>query len=149
MMPLPSLSLISLCVMNMVIYLYDNLKYKPGLSRLKKRIFAASSKNFCMKRKNFCSLRIFAIFCNTHFFVQHFTYKVFEKFKRLTSKIFAWWEKISACCKNHPSFCNQEKPRYSLFFRYWWGCEEIWDSRRNNKSFAWVAGSLAHSYKIC
>ena len=89
--------------------------HKPGLSGLQKVIFAASCKNFCMMRKNFCSLRIFSIFVKTHFFTQHLIFKVFEKFMRWASKIFAWWGKISAGCKNlHPWFCSPEKPHYPL-----------------------------------
>ena len=66
-------------------------------------------------RKNFCSLRIFSIFVKTHFFTQHLIFKVFEKFMRWASKIFAWWGKISAGCKNlHPWFCSPEKPH--LYF---------------------------------
>ena len=67
-------------------------------------------------RKIFCSPRIFAIFVKTHFLIQHSISKVFEKSIRLTSKLFAWWEKIFACCKNmHPWFCSQEKPHYGLW----------------------------------
>ena len=42
-----------------------------------------------------------------------------------------WW----LCNKN---FLN----RLTFLFRHWWGREEIWDSRRNYKSLAWVAGLL-------
>ena len=75
------------------------------------RNFLSSCKNFSMMRKYFCSLKIFAIFVKTHFFIKHLISKVFEKLMRLASKIFAWWEKIFACCKNlHPWFCSLEKP---------------------------------------
>ena len=95
------------CIYNMI------LRYEPGLSRLQKVTFTASCKNFSMVRKFFCSLWISTIFIKTHFFMQHPTSKVFEKFMRSASKIFAWWEKISACCKNlHPWFCSLEKPHY-------------------------------------
>ena len=63
---------------------------QPGLSGLQDVIFAASCKNFSMIRENFCSLRIFATFVKTHFFIQHLIFKDFEKFMRSASKIFAW-----------------------------------------------------------
>ena len=67
-----------------------------------------------LQSKNFCHL------CQNSFFMQHLISKVFEKFKRLASKIFAWWEKISACCKNlHPWFCSLEKPHYSGGVAWW------------------------------
>ena len=70
-----------------------------------------------MMRKYFCSLRIFAIFVKTHFLIQQLISKVFEKFMKLASKFFSWWEKISACCKNlHPWFCSLEKT-HSYDFR--------------------------------
>ena len=95
--------------------LIDKNWHKPGLSGLRKVIFAASCKNFPMMRKFFCSLRIFFIFVKTHILIQHLISKVFQKFIWLASKIFAWWEIISACCKDlHPWFCSLEKPHYSL-----------------------------------
>ena len=77
-------------------------------------------KKFCMVRKNFCSLTIFAIFVKTHFLIQYLISRVFEIIIRLAWKIFAWWEKISACCKNlHPWFCSLEKPHYSGGVAWW------------------------------
>ena len=39
--------------------------------------------------------------------------KFLKSSKDWLQKFFAWWEKISACCKNlHPWFCSLEKPHY-------------------------------------
>ena len=64
-------------------------------------------------RNFFCSLWIFTIIIKTIFFIQHFISKVFEKIMILATKVLAWWEKISTCCKNlHPWFCSLEKPYF-------------------------------------
>ena len=54
------------------------------------RSFWAAKSDFCMMRKNFLQPTNFSIFVKTHFFTQHLISKVFEKFMRWASKIFAW-----------------------------------------------------------
>ena len=81
---------------------------------MKSPVFLGCKKWFFQHHaKFFCSLRFFAIFVKTHFLIQYLIFKVFEKIMRLASKIFAWWKKISSCCKNlHPWFCSIENPHY-------------------------------------
>ena len=90
---------------------------RPVSLGCKKWFLQHHAKIFVWWEKNFCSLRIFSIFAKTHFFTQRLIFKVFEKFMRWASKIFAWWGKISAGCKNlHPWFCSPEKPHSCVPF---------------------------------
>ena len=62
-----------------------------------------------LQPKNFCHL------CQNSFFDTTFDIQSFWKVHEIGFKIFSWWEKISACCKNlHPWFCSLGKPHYCM-----------------------------------
>ena len=93
-----------------------------NIHELRARSFWAAKCDFCSimqkflhDKKKFLQPKIFFHLCQISFFNKHLPFKAFEKFMRWASKIFAWWWKISAGCKNlHPRFCSPEKPHYSL-----------------------------------